>query len=564
MKKVAVLAAIVAVAALAAPALSATNPFMDVPMNHWAYDAIGQLAAHGILSGYPDGLYKGKQQTTRYEMASALARALAVVDMTKASKQDVEMLKRLVVEFKDELEALGVQVAELDERVAVLENRLGGWHIHGTLVMDTTYKSGENSETGNGKGAIKFDNARLYFERTFGENDEYFFRARLRNDDINGGSALGNANGNSAYFDRYYVEMPFFMDTRLTVGRFLFDVDTAYRPSIAETGSWTGGDSVLTDTSELGFALQKNFGLGSFLAYVSHTDRMPGNFGAYDATENPHGINRSSWQLFAMGNLQFTESVGLDLGVQAFLGDNSSTKPSVTRTGVNEKLNAVDDVNFKNLWTVFAGLRFNFNDAIAIKGAFYHQQANSELAVADPTSAYGASWTDYGYGFARKGANGYADDANHWRAIIDVKQEALKFTSLWLEYGQYDKGFWTPQGMSTIFPTESTILKEFVRNDRQLAQDMKYWRVVLGQQWNEKWATNLFYYGYKVDDYYQDNAGNLSSAKPVEFGLGVQYKLNDATTMGLNYTHVKSDLPTGVNRKEDKDNIVRFRTSISF
>ena len=562
MKKVAVLAAIVAVAALAAPALSATNPFMDVPMNHWAYDAIGQLAAHGILSGYPDGLYKGKQQTTRYEMASALARALAVVDMTKASKQDVEMLKRLVVEFKDELEALGVQVAELDERVAVLENRLGGWHIHGTLVMDTTYKSGENSETGNGKGAIKFDNARLYFERTFGENDEYFFRARLRNDDINGGSALGNANGNSAYFDRYYVEMPFFMDTRLTVGRFLFDVDTAYRPSIAETGSWTGGDSVLTDTSELGFALQKNFGLGSFLAYVSHTDRMPKFYTTTDAAHN--AVNQQSWQLFAMGNLQFTENVGLDLGVQAFLGDNSSTTPSVTRTGVNEKLNAVNDVNFKNLWTVFAGLRFNFNDAIAIKGAFYHQQANAEHAVADATAAYGARWIDYGYGFANKGVNGYADDANHWRAIIDVKQEALKFTSLWLEYGQYDKGFWTPQGMSTIFPTESTILKEFVRGDRQTAADIKYWRVVLGQQWNEKWATNLFYYGYKVEDYYRNAANNWESPSPAEFGLGVQYKLNDATTMGLNYTHVKSDLPTGVNRKEDKDNIVRFRTSISF
>ncbi|MBR0152037.1 MAG: S-layer homology domain-containing protein, partial [Synergistaceae bacterium] len=110
MRKTAVLVAILAVVALAAPAFSQTNPFMDVPMNHWAYDAIGQLAAHGILSGYPDGLYKGKQQTTRYEMASALARALAVVDMTKASKQDVEMLKRLVVEFKDELEALGVRV----------------------------------------------------------------------------------------------------------------------------------------------------------------------------------------------------------------------------------------------------------------------------------------------------------------------------------------------------------------------------------------------------------------------------------------------------------------------
>jgi hypothetical protein len=91
--------------ALAAPASAAANPVMDVPLHHWSYDAIGQLAARGVLSGYPDGTYKGKQPTTRYEMASALARALALTDMTKADKQDVEMLKRLVVEFKDELDA---------------------------------------------------------------------------------------------------------------------------------------------------------------------------------------------------------------------------------------------------------------------------------------------------------------------------------------------------------------------------------------------------------------------------------------------------------------------------
>ncbi|MFC2594527.1 MAG: S-layer homology domain-containing protein, partial [Fretibacterium sp.] len=114
MKKFAAVVAVAVLFAFAAPVFAATNPFMDVPMNHWAYDAIGQLAAHGILSGYPDGTYKGKQPTTRYEMASALARALAVVDMTKASKQDVEMLKKLVVEFKDELDALGVKVDGLD------------------------------------------------------------------------------------------------------------------------------------------------------------------------------------------------------------------------------------------------------------------------------------------------------------------------------------------------------------------------------------------------------------------------------------------------------------------
>lgn len=561
MKRIAAVVAIAAVAALAAPAFSATNPFMDVPMNHWAYDAIGQLAAHGILSGYPDGLYKGKQQTTRYEMASALARALAVVDMTKASKQDVEMLKRLVVEFKDELEALGVRVDELDERVSVLENRLGGWHIHGSLVLDVTNRSGENALSRNGDGQIKFDNARLFFERTFGENDEYFFRARLRND---GGDNDGftNNSSNSAYFDRYYVTMPFFMDSRLTVGRFLYDVDGAYRPSVSETGSWTGGDSVLTDTSEIGFALEKNFGIGNFLAYVSHSNRIPngGEFPAYSAA-NIQGINRRAWTLFAMGQFQFTENVGFDIGGQAFLGDNSSTPPrqNAASTRPNDFLNYDGDVNFKNLWTVFAGLRFNFNDNIAIKGAFYHQAINSEY-VNTVNNVVG--WRDYGYGMLDTDGS-IIDDANHWRAIIDVKQDALKFTSLWLEYGQYGAGFFVPQGMSTIFPSESSVLNGFVGGGSQAQFDIKYWRVVLGQEWNEKWATHLFYYGYNVDDVYVSN-GAWQSAKPVEFGLGVQYKLNDATTMGLNYVHVDNDLPTVHNEDETKDNVIRFRTSVNF
>ena len=363
MKKIAVLVAIAAVAALAAPSFAAmTNPFMDVPMNHWAYDAIGQLAVHHIVDGYPDGLYRGKQPATRYEIASVVARALAVVDMTKASKQDVEMLKRLVVEFKDELEALGVRVDDLDERVALLENRLGGWHIHGSLVVDAKYRKSESSYTKNPKGAVHFDSARLFFERTWGENDEYFFLARLRND---GDGGLGNKNDNSAYFDRYFVTMPFFMDSRLTVGRFLYDVDSAYRPSVAETGSWTGGDSVLTDTSELGFALEKNFGMGNFLAYVSHTNRLPSALGDYyyvdaDGNKISDKINKYAWQFFAKGDFQFTEKIGLEVGGQLFLGDNSSTAPRMNSNARAEDqgrvLNWVLDRNFKNLWTIFAGL----------------------------------------------------------------------------------------------------------------------------------------------------------------------------------------------------------------
>ena len=472
-----------------------------------------------LLTGYPDGTYKGQQQTTRYEMASALARALAVVDMEKASKQDVELLKRLTLEFKDELEALGVKVSELDDRVGVLEDRLGGWHIHGALVLDVKNESAKNAADTDGDGYIGFDNARVFFERTWGENDEYFFRARLRNDgDDNDG--FTNNNGNSAFFDRYYVTMPFFFDTRLTVGRFLYDVDTAYRPDLAYASHSNRTHPNMRDTK--------------FVNPI--TGVKEGVLGGNNA------INARAWALFMMGQFQFTEQIGLDIGGQAFFGDNAET--------ARDNGAQLNDLSFNNLWTVFAGLRFNFNDAIAIKGAFYHQEIDSERVE----NVNGQNkWVDYGYGL--RDGNSIIDDANHWRAIIDVKQEALKFTSLWLEYGQYDAGFFTPQGISTIFPSEAKVITDAFTNSASVLADTKYWRVVLGQEWNEKWATHLFYYGYKVE-----NGKGNEDAKPSEFGLGVQYKLNDATTMGLNYVHAKNDL----DGDDTKDNIIRFRTAISF
>ena len=74
MKKM--LAVVAAVSLAAAPAFAA-NPFSDVPMNHWAYDAVEQLSAKGILEGYPNGTFKGNKSMTRYEIATMVARMMA-------------------------------------------------------------------------------------------------------------------------------------------------------------------------------------------------------------------------------------------------------------------------------------------------------------------------------------------------------------------------------------------------------------------------------------------------------------------------------------------------------
>ena len=84
----------------------AANPFSDVPAGHWAYDAVNKLAAEGVVDGYPDGTYGGDKLMARYEMAQIVAKAMA-----KGANVD-----KLAAEFADELDSLGVRVANLEKK----------------------------------------------------------------------------------------------------------------------------------------------------------------------------------------------------------------------------------------------------------------------------------------------------------------------------------------------------------------------------------------------------------------------------------------------------------------
>jgi len=52
----------------------------DVPLNHWAYQAIRELVRLRILEGFPDRAFQPNRQVTRAEFAQAIARAYRVID----------------------------------------------------------------------------------------------------------------------------------------------------------------------------------------------------------------------------------------------------------------------------------------------------------------------------------------------------------------------------------------------------------------------------------------------------------------------------------------------------
>ncbi|HEV2281940.1 MAG TPA: S-layer homology domain-containing protein [bacterium] len=128
-------------AALAGAAIA--QPFADVPADHWAYDAIAELAAKGLIEGYPDGAFEGDRAMTRYEMAMVVTRLLTRVESiavpssappaANVTKADLEAIQRLVNEFRPELTTLGVRVTTIEEELNAIKARQDHVRITGAV-----------------------------------------------------------------------------------------------------------------------------------------------------------------------------------------------------------------------------------------------------------------------------------------------------------------------------------------------------------------------------------------------------------------------------------------------
>ncbi|HQA54927.1 MAG TPA: S-layer homology domain-containing protein, partial [Synergistaceae bacterium] len=273
MKKFLAVFAVIALVAFAAPAFAA-NPFMDVPAGHWAYDAVAQLAARGVVSGYPDGAFKGAQPATRYEVASVVARALAKVDAEKASKQDLEMLKKLVMEFKDELDALGVKVDKIDKRVAVLEDRLGGWKLRGLFVFDAAFGGGDNQGAYTNSGQdneFRKEKFRLMLTKYIDENTYFYGQYRT------GSYSFGTGGLGDNYDSKWanlYVDTKLPYDIGFRVGRFTVDFE-------GDAGLYTDADATFGDFRIDGFQFKKTWGMLNATAVIGRNTPVDSKFGGY-------------------------------------------------------------------------------------------------------------------------------------------------------------------------------------------------------------------------------------------------------------------------------------------
>lgn len=185
-------ATVVAGVAMQRPA-SAQEMFADVPVDHWAYQAVNNLQERGIVIGYPDGTFGGKRAMTRYEFAVATDRLMEWVRRTimenldtdvpvpgggvsearvrelidervrnLPTREDLETVRRLVEEFRGELSALGTNIdtirRDLDglrARVGAIEERLSRWTFNGEANLIARGEQGYRETLVPGGGVVR-------------------------------------------------------------------------------------------------------------------------------------------------------------------------------------------------------------------------------------------------------------------------------------------------------------------------------------------------------------------------------------------------------------------------
>jgi hypothetical protein len=217
--------------------VTSINQFSDVQPTDWAYQALSNLVArYGCVAGYPDGTYRGGRAMTRFEAAALLNACMDRVTET------TDELRKLLVEFQQELIVLRARVDGLDAKVGVLEatqfsttTKLKGevnFMLGGVPSLDT-------NDGGNvGNTAFNYD-LRLNFDTSFYGKD--LLRTRLRSgnfssDPFGSSSSLfkldkAESTDNSVEIDRLYYQFPVSDSVTITAGALVRNTEMAWVPS---------------------------------------------------------------------------------------------------------------------------------------------------------------------------------------------------------------------------------------------------------------------------------------------------------------------------------------------
>jgi hypothetical protein len=121
--------------------VTSVSQLSDVRPTDWAFEAVRSLVErYGIISGYPDGTFRGNRPLSRNELAAVLTTILGRIEVqliagqaNSATKQDILTIRRLISSYGDAL-------ADVRNRLNRIENRTE--RLEGQQFSTTTKLSG--------------------------------------------------------------------------------------------------------------------------------------------------------------------------------------------------------------------------------------------------------------------------------------------------------------------------------------------------------------------------------------------------------------------------------------
>ena len=317
----------------------AAKAFEDLPENHWAFDAVQQLANDCVVIGYEDGLFKGDRHATRYEMAMVVARAMAAQD--KANEADRELIHKLAIEFANELDKLGVRVANLEKKVDNVKwNGEARYNIHN---RDLTNQRDSALE--------------LRLEPTAEVNDHFKVKARVTASVDEDNSDM-NVKLDRAYAEADYKNLPL----NVQLGQIGF-TDQSGLVFDDDYDSYRGG------VVNFGKTLKVNAGVGKW----EGRNVLGGQYDAKGTAKDVVSEKLDSDADYQFFGAQYDN--GKVFGGAAFHHLKSSDLYSEEAA-----FNRANSEGEADIWTVNGGVRFN--DDVTVKAAY----AKNEKATVGDTS----------------------------------------------------------------------------------------------------------------------------------------------------------------------------------
>jgi len=287
--------------------VTSVSQLSDVKSTDWAFTALQSLVErYGVIAGYPDRTFRGRQALSRYEFAAGLNSALDKINeiissglADKVSKADLATLQKLQEEFAAELATLRSRVDALDAKTAKLEaqqfsttTKLVGEMIFGVAAASDGNATAPGSDRANTTFSYR---ARLNFDTSFTGKD--LLRTRLQASNTQGNllpDALGSGNGTRLSYDTGGTANQFDVN-RLW---YRFPVGDNFKAYVAAVGQTEDVLDPLNPLTSDGQGTISRFGRLSPLSRI----------GSGAATGGSVAVVGFDWQLSPQGNLQVVYS----------------------------------------------------------------------------------------------------------------------------------------------------------------------------------------------------------------------------------------------------------------